>query len=377
MKTRTDGKTMTPTTEWVNEIVTLTREVLQKQNGTFPEHLAWDISAALSDPIQRYDMVAQLLKLCLIRPNGEAVKDAKLLKGRLLYHNKGMIVWGTRDIEAQEGFAILDRSQRIIGGKPCWIERNLTSFEERVMWFDGLWENRLYPLNSIRELQECGEIPAYSVNYRDHKTNKNIGFVVIGNSEGPRYESIERLMAAGNEPAYIAHTSMIDGMTRIYHFVLGAREVFTDYGRLYLHVAGGVAYVDRTMDDEDFTHQIWRGREKMLEAYRVCGMCVVDDQIAYAAMMTRDGPVTTCIRGETREFASIHHWWASRSGDNRFVVFDGWKPEVGVHVNYVRLCDGCVAPDEIRLADDGVTLHVQLRGEKKSCTFDLKALGII
>jgi len=366
---------ITDSPTWIEETLDVVRGLLsdpwEKARRDFPNHLTGEITAALNDPALRADMLAQLIRLCFARKDGIDVGGIRFLDGRMLYNTDAAVIWGAQQFDSETEFAIMDRSLRIIGNRPCWIERNTASQKERVVWAGR--RGILYPIDSITSLRNCGGVPCYGVNYSDENTNGLVGFVVLDETEGRQYESIDYLMTANNEPAYIAY----DKTRRQHAFVIGTDEVFADYNANRLCVAQGVAYAVQTKAG-DYSVVVWRGRIKLFDAHRVEGLFVVDDQIAFAARMTQDGPITTCIRGETREFASVHCWRRLQSGDNQFVVFDGWEPEVGVHVNYVRLCDGCIHPNSIaRVEEDGVTLRVPLVGETKARSFNLRELGII
>lgn len=367
--------------KFANEFIRMLREQLARRGSSerFPEHLLGEITAALNDPARRDDMVLQLMELTCVEPKRKA-RFAKLIGGRLLYEGRGarLVVWGAQEFVAQEGFSLKpDQGVIVVGDRPCWIERSEETRRERVVWAGRL--GTLYPNGSIGELKNCGGVPCYSVNERE--CDERFGFVVLDEAEGKHYESTFSLAVAGNEPAYTAYDPIgqkeVSGHHAPYVYVCGTDEVFRAQHVTCPCVAGGIAYTKRTLANADSTVEIWKGRERMLEAYRVRGISVVGGQLAYAAQLTKDGPTTVHILGEERVFPDVDSWWTNRHDDNAFVVFDGWDESVGVHVNFTHLCDGCVFGNAISFHPDTGILGVRLDGEREAREFDLRALGVL
>lgn len=355
----------------------LLKDILERNGSGLGvlENARSSVEAALDDPARRNDMALQLLRLACSSP---AYGRVDVTDGRLLYVSlrldRNAVVFGTETFEAQEGFVANEPT--VVGGRVCWIERGDRAQKprmERVVHAGRL--GKLYPFESIGELKECSGVPCYDVNYSHG--GGNVGFVVLDETEGRHYESTDRLVVAGDEPAYIAY----DAERRTAHHVLviGTDEITnaTHFGRPC--VVDGIAYVARTGGGGPIlpNQQIWSGRKRMLEAYRVYGLDVVRGQLAYAVVTESNGDTKVRVLGEERTFPDVDQWWTNRASDSPFVVFSGYDPTMGVYANFTRLCDGCVQPNGISLADDGVTLRVRLENETEPREFDLRKLGVL
>lgn len=356
--------------DFANEFLSMVREMLTRagRRQEFPEHLLEEIAAALNDPARRDDMVLQVLRLVTVELHDGDVRQTRMVNGRLLYTPRGshLYVWGSDVVVCEDGFCIID-GPRVIGGKPCVIERSRDLRQERVNWAGT--SDVLYPENAISDLQECGGAPCYAVNFLEGEAEVRVGFVVANGMPGTRYQYVQYLCVADNRPAYAASAERID------RFVWGTTEVTrADHvGRPVVH--DGIPHVNLTRREPNRECEFWRGTELLLGGLSdYHGLSVVRGMLAMG-YRTADASVVR-LGDEERSFPEIHQWWTpSYRRDNAFLVFTLW--DGGVYVNFTRIADRRAETNAISLEHDGVTLRVRFQGEREARSFNLRELGIL
>jgi hypothetical protein len=354
---------------WVNDI-------LSSSGRRLPDHVVAEILRKFGGKVPTPwmdELLAQLIKLCQVAPSMSDPLEVQVASSKLLYRAGNRLVFGTTEFKAECGLEIVETSLKLVGGKPCWIERTINEPHGERLVLAGQGD-QMHPRYSISEIRDDWEAPMYCVNYRSPTSGEDVGFVVTAfKNEGRHYESVSNLVITSSDYAYVAH----DGQTHENVLVVNGNEVFRGLHVRPPCIAGGHIYTVCTLRNNEYSEEIWKGRERWLTAHRVRGLCVVDGKPAYACQKVPEERFMTQIRDEGREFASIMTWWSPTRGNRKFVVFDGDKPDVGVWVNYTRLCDGVIKPNAISYEEKTSTLRIHLEGETGVRTFDLKELGIV
>lgn len=360
---------------WAEETMELFRDILKRTDCPFPEYLAEKIRDALLDWSTREWMVAQLLRLCEVHPR-DAHSQIRMVDGALLYSNRVTYVVHGVDLYLREtGWDIVDdRPLVLVGGKPCWVELNRQTREECVVWAGT--RGKAYRMNAVSGLTDADGKPCYLVNDDANGDGENVGFVVIGETEGKHFRRVRDLMVAHGKPAYVGNVAYAND-----EFVWGDGVVCEGASVGRLVVVGGVPAVSVRPSHESRTRQLWVGRERTETADEIEGPSIVNGELAYAMFHRPINLTTVVIGGEIRSYpGQPRNWWTHRRTGNAFVVFSVQHEGVAVtYVNHAKLCDGSPQPNAIWLGDDGTTLRIRLEGEgdRAPRTFNLKELGIL
>jgi len=129
------------------------------------------------------------------------IQATRFVGGRLLYLGIGHVVYGTDAFDGMWGGASKESPLIVCGDVPCWIDWLVTPQTNRVIW--GRRKGTSYPPRSIGELIDADGKPGYLVNHvGPHKSS--VGFAVIDETEGPRYEEVSALAMSDGVPIYRA-----------------------------------------------------------------------------------------------------------------------------------------------------------------------------